>query len=285
MGKEDLDQVSRSSLEKEPMLLIYNTFDPSSVKMLVYWEGTGGGGCYEIVIVHANGQENWREVIQTNICSCVGPPCFINHDQFAVLDLERKHILIKDMRNETVTVIDQSFSLSQRSGIFSGGGKGKLIIRIDNNAILFSVESNVILGEINVPEMTNAVWANDSSKVAILCKYGLIIADAQMKQLVSVGEKVKIWSGTWDASPSGGSANEMFVYTTLHHIKYCIVACEEIGIIQPLNKALYAMKVVKDKLFGISRDGLPQIVSIDTTGVLFKLYVLKKKVWTSSSSI
>ena len=285
IGKEYLDQISMNTLELEPMLLIYNTFHLFSVKMMVYWEGNDGEDCFELVTICTNGQDKWREVIQTNRCSCIGPPCFINADEIAVLDLELKHILIKDMRNEVVTHIDHCFPLSEHSAIFPGGGEGKLIIRVDSNAILFSVDRNVILGEIYVPDMTNVVWADDSSKVAIICKYGLIVADAQMKHLVSVEEKVKIWSGAWDASPSGGSANEIFVYTTLHNIKYCIIACKEVGIIQPLNEALYVMRVVKDELFGISRDGLPQIVSIDTTEALFKLYLSKKQVRTKPISV
>ena len=278
VGTEDLHDVSKKSLKIDPSLLICNGFDTSSISLLVYWELSDGDGCYEAVTVRSNSESEWREITQTNVCSCAGPPCFINEYQFAVVNLERTYISIKCMKNEIIDHIDQPFSISWNNGIFPGGGEGKVIIRNDDNALLFCVRSNTVSGEVYVPEMTNAVWTDDSSKVAILCKYGVVVADSQMKPLLSVSEKVKIWSGTWDASPSGGSANELFVYNTLHQLKYCIVACEEFGTLQPLDEPIYAVKVIKDKLFGISRDGIPQVISINTTEALYKLYVFKNKV-------
>eukprot|EP00553_Chaetoceros_curvisetus_P009924 CAMPEP_0204616496 /NCGR_PEP_ID=MMETSP0717-20131115/3725_1 /ASSEMBLY_ACC=CAM_ASM_000666 /TAXON_ID=230516 /ORGANISM="Chaetoceros curvisetus" /LENGTH=678 /DNA_ID=CAMNT_0051629753 /DNA_START=45 /DNA_END=2078 /DNA_ORIENTATION=+ len=124
--------------------------------------------------------------------------------------------------------------------------------------------------------MKNVIWSPDGSKCAILCKFGVVIADRQMEQLCNITDSVRVKSGAWDTSPTGGTANEIFVYTTLHHVKYCL-ATGDTGTIRTLDNPIYAQMVVKDQLFCLDREARAKIVEIDTTEARFKLALEKKK--------
>jgi coatomer protein complex subunit alpha (xenin) len=90
--------------------------------------------------------------------------------------------------------------------MFDGGASGRIILRADDRAILFEVQSRRVLGEVTAPKMKSVVWSPDGSKVAILCKFGVVLADKMLEQLCSINDSVRVKSGAWDVSPSGGTA-------------------------------------------------------------------------------
>ena len=51
-------------------------------------------------------------------------------------------------------------------------------------------------------------------------------------------DTVRIKSGAWDVSPSGGTSSKLFVYTTLHHVKYCL-STGDTGTIRTLDNVSY----------------------------------------------
>jgi coatomer protein complex subunit alpha (xenin) len=77
-------------------------------------------------------------------------------------------------------------------------------------------------------------------------------------------------------SPSGGTASNLFVYTTLHHVKYCLPTGDT-GTIRTLDNPIYATRVVKDQLFCLDREARSRVVSIDTTEARFKMALANKK--------
>ena len=98
-----------------------------------------------------------------------------------------------------------------------------------------------------------------------------------MEQMASISDTVRIKSGAWDVSPTGGTKNEMFVYTTLHHVKYCL-ATGDTGTIRTLDNPVYAQRIVKNELYCLDREARAKVISIDTTEARFKLALAKKKV-------
>ena len=137
-----------------------------------------------------------------------------------------------------------------------------------------------MLGEVAAPKMKSVVWSSKGCKAAILCKYGIVIVDKQLEQMSSISDTVRIKSGAWDVSPTGGTKNEIFVYTTLHHVKYCL-ATGDTGTIRTLDTPVYAQRIVKNELFCLDREARAKVISIDTTEARFKLALAKKKVCDS----
>lgn len=263
-------QAQTDGIGSSPRYLTYNQHNPTEGNVLVCSEVDGG--CYELVtfsLTSASGS-----VTDGKRGSCMGPACFIGKSRFAVLDRQTRQIVVKNMNNETTKRVQPP--VPTVDAIYDGGASGRLILRADDRAILFEVQSRRILGEVTAAKMKNVVWSPDGSKVAILCKYGVVIVDKQFEQLCAVTDAVRIKSGAWDCSPTGGTANEIFVYTTVNHIKYCL-ASGDTGTIRTLENTIYAQTVVKDQLFCLDRQARAKIVAIDTTEARFKLALSKKK--------
>jgi len=98
----------------------------------------------------------------------------------------------------------------------------------------------------------------------LIGKYSIVIANRQLEQLCSISDTVRIKSGAWDISPIGDTENELFVYTTLHHIKYCL-PCGDLGTIRTIENPIYIQRVVTDQLFCLDREERVKVISIDTT--------------------
>lgn len=263
-------QAQTDGIGSAPRFLSYNQHNPSEGNVLVCSEVDGG--CYELVTFSLTSSSG--SVTDGKRGSCMGPACFIGRNRFAVLDRSSRQIVIKNMDNETTKRVQPP--VPTVDAMFDGGASGRLILRADDRAILFEVQSRRVLNEITAPKMKNVVWSPDGSKVAILCKFGVILADRQLEQLCCITDTVRIKSGAWDASPTGGTANELFVYTTLHHVKYCL-ASGDTGTIRTLDNPVYAQMVMKDSLFCLDREARARVINIDTTEARFKLALSKKK--------
>jgi coatomer protein complex subunit alpha (xenin) len=263
-------QAQTDGIGSAPRFLSYNQHNPSEGNVLVCSEVDGG--CYELVTFSLTSSSG--SVTDGKRGSCMGPACFIGRNRFAVLDRSTRQIVVKNLNNETTKRVQPP--VLTVDGMFDGGASGRLILRADDRCILFEVQSRRVLNEITAPKMKNIVWSPDGSKCAILCKFGVIIADRQLEQLCCITDTVRIKSGAWDASPTGGTANEIFVYTTLHHVKYCL-ATGDTGTIRTLDAPIYAQMIVKDQLFCLDREARARVVGIDTTEARFKLALSKKK--------
>jgi len=253
-----------------PRFLAYNMHNPSEGNVLVCSEVDGG--CYELItfsLTNAGGS-----VTDGKRGSCLGPGVFLGRNRFAVLDRAKREIVVKNLNNETTKRV--ATPLPNVDCLHDGGASGRILLRADDRAVLFEVQSRRVIGELTAPKIKNVVWAPDGSKVALLCKYGVVIADRQLEQLCSVSDTVRIKSGAWDVSPTGGSSSNLFVYTTLHHVKYCLPTGDT-GTIRTLDNPIYATRVVSDQLFCLDREARSRVISIDTTEARFKLALANKK--------
>ena len=263
-------QAQTDGIGSGPRFLSYNMHNPTEGNILVCSEVDGG--CYELItfsLTNAGGS-----VTDGKRGACLGPGVFLGRNRFAVLDRHKREIVVKNLNNETTKRV--SAPLPNVDCLYDGGASGRIILRADDRAVLFEVQSRRVIGELTAPKIKNVVWSPDGSKVALLCKYGVVIANRQLEQLCSISDTVRIKSGAWDVSPSGGTKSNLFVYTTLHHVKYCLPTGDT-GTIRTLDNPIYATRVVKDQLFCLDREARSRVISIDTTEARFKLALANKK--------
>jgi len=264
-------QAQTDGIGSAPRFLAYNHHNATEGNILVCSDVDGG--CYELVTFALSGTGG--SVSDGKRGSCLGPAVFLGQNRFAVLErAANRHIIVKNLNNETtkrVTPPAPNVDL-----IFDGGASGRIILRSDDRAILFEVQSRRVLGELSATKLKSVVWSPDGSKVALMCKYGVVIADRQFEQLCSITDTVRIKSGTWDSSPDGGTASQMFVFTTLHHVKY-VLPTGDTGTVRTLENPLYATRIVNDELFCLDREARARVVSLDTTEAKFKLALSQKR--------
>jgi len=264
-------QAQTDGIGSSPRHISYNSHNPTQGNVLVSSEVDGG--CYELVTFDLSNPSG-GSVTDGKRGNCIGPAVFLGKTRFAVLDRQTRQIVVKNMNNETTKRVPPPQTTVDC--LFDGGASGRVLLRSDDRAVLFEVQSRRVLGEIAAPKLKSVVWSPDGSKVALLCKYGVVLADRSLEQLCSVNDSVRIKSGAWDASPDGGTAGEVFVFTTLHHVKYCLVTGDT-GTIRTLDSPIYAVRVVKDSLFCMDREARARAVSIDTSEARFKLALSTKK--------
>jgi coatomer protein complex subunit alpha (xenin) len=260
-------QAQTDGIGSSPRFLNYNHHNPSEGNVLVTSDIDGGS--YELItfsLTNASGT-----VTDGKRGSCLGPGVFLGRNRFAILDRQRQ-IVIKNLQNETTKRVQPP--VPNVDGLLEGGASGRVLLRAEDRAVLFEIQSRRVLGEITAPKIKSVIWSPDGSKVAILCKYGVVIADRQLEQLCSISDNVRIKSGAWDVTPATNS--ELFIYTTLHHVKYCL-ASGDTGTIRTLDQPVYAMRAAKDLLFCLDREARPRVVQMDTTEARFKLALANKQ--------
>ena len=263
-------QAQTDGIGSAPRHLAYNQHNPSEGNVLV--TSDVDGGAYELITFSLTNSSG--SVTDGKRGTCLGPGVFLGRNRFAVLDRHQRQITVKNMNNETTKRVQPP--VPNIDAIYDGGASGRLSLRAEDRAVLFEVQSRRVLGEITAPKMKHVHWSPDGSKVALVCKYGIVIADRQLEQLCSISDNVRIKSGAWDVSPTGGTKSNLFLYTTLNHVKYCLPSGDT-GTIRTLDQPLYAMRAMKDQLFCLDREARARVISIDTTEARFKLALANKK--------
>lgn len=258
-------QAQTDGIGSAPRYLTYNQHNPSEGNILVTSDVDGGS--YELVtfgLTNASGS-----VTDGKRGSCLGPGVFLGRNRFAILDRQRQ-LVIKNLNNETTKRVAPPVPNVEM--LLDGGASGRVILKAEDRAVLFEVQSRRVLGELQATKLKSVVWSPDHSKVALVCKYGVVICDKQLEQLCSISDNVRVKSGAWDVSGN----SELFCYTTLHHVKY-VLPSGDTGTIRTLDHPLYAQRVVGNQLFCLDREARPRILAIDTTEARFKLALANKK--------
>ena len=264
-------QAQTDGIGSAPRFLTYNQHNPNEGNVIICSEVDGG--CYELITFSLN--SSGGSVTDGKRGNCLGPAVFLGINRFAILDRHQRQIIVKNLQNETTKRVAPP--VANVDCLLDGGASGRILLRADDRAVLFEVQSRRVLGELSAPKLKSAVWSPDGSKVALICKYCIVIADRQLEQLCSISDTVRIKSGAWDVSPTGGTNSELFIYTTLHHVKYCLPSGDT-GTIRTLDQPVYATRSVKDTLFCLDREARAKSMPIDTTEARFKLALANKRV-------
>jgi coatomer protein complex subunit alpha (xenin) len=190
---------------------------------------------------------------------------FMARNRFAVLD-KNHQILIKNLKNE---VTKKCAPPHASTDYMFFGGTGQLLLRSEDRMTLYDLQQRKSVAEINTPIVKYVVWSNDMRYVAMLSKHAIIIANRKLEHLCTVHETIRIKSGAWDE-------DGIFVYTTLNHIKYCLLNGDN-GIIRTLEAPIYLTYVAGNKIGCLDRECKTRVLQVDVTEFQFKLALNQRK--------
>ncbi|KAI4367271.1 hypothetical protein MLD38_023028 [Melastoma candidum] len=222
------------------------------------------GGSYELYIIPKDSISRGDSVPEAKR-GAGGSAVFVARNRFAVLDRSSNQVLVKNLSNE---IVKKSGLPAPADAIFYAG-TGNLLCRTEDRVYIFDMQQRLVLGELQTPFIKYIVWSNDMETVALLSKHAIIIASKKLVHQCTLHETIRVKSGAWDD-------NDVFIYTTLNHIKYCLPNGDS-GIIRTLDVPIYITKVTADTIFCLDRDGKNKVIKIDSTEYIFKLSLLKKR--------
>ncbi|KAL7694845.1 putative SCL-interrupting locus protein [Plasmopara halstedii] len=252
-----------TGLNNLPRHLNYNPYDQNSSTQSVLVTSDTDGGSYELVtFTHGSGGDTSE--------SSRGPglfAVFVARNRFAVLDKSR-HIVIKNFQNEVTKKITPPNGTVD--GLFFGGVVGRVLLHIDDKMILYETQSRRVLADVQAPRVKHVVWSPNYDYVALISKHSIVLADKQLAHLSTITESVRIKSGIWSNSPA-----EIFVYTTLNHIKYTL-SNGDAGIIRTLDVPVYLTHLNGSKLYCLDREAKMRTMAVDLTECEFKIALNKK---------
>jgi len=247
-----------NNLNTNPVSLDLNIFNTSETNILLY--SNLDGGTYDLTSLNVNSPASPLDSSDLKSGQAVSA-VFLARNRFAVLDKNRQ-IIISDLTNEKRKSISPPNPSTDK--LFGAGISGRLLLRSDDRITLFEPQSRRVLSELQIPRVKYVIWNNDCTNVALISKHGITIASRDLDQLCSLTESVRVKSGAWDTN------NRIFVYTTLNHIKYCLINGDT-GIIRTLDTPIYTTRVHNNQLFGLDRECKARSLSIDTSEAAFKL--------------
>ncbi|CAG9460202.1 unnamed protein product [Pedinophyceae sp. YPF-701] len=223
-------------------------------------------GTYELYILPRDaGARGGEAAAEPRVGSGAGA-VFIARNRFAVLDKSTGSILIKNMHNEVTKKIP--CPSSGVDAIFPAT-TGCVLLRIEDRAVLFDLQTRAVVGEVHCPQAKYAVWSHDMSKVALLSKHAVVLADRKLKTSVTVHETIRVKSAAWEESG-------VLIYGTLNHIKYCLTNGDT-GIIKSLDAPIYITQVTRGVVNCLDRDGQARQIAIDPSEHLFKQALAAKR--------
>ena len=222
------------------------------------------GGSYELYQVARDGSGGGE--VSSECKRGLGTSAvFVARQRFAVLDKNRQ-ILIKNFQNE---VTKKCAPPHASTDCLFPAGTGSLLLRSEERISLFDIQQRKAIAEVSCPVIKYVVWSHDQSHVALISKHAITICNRKLEQLCSIHDTIRIKSGAWDG-------NDIFYFTTLNHLKYCLANGDH-GIIRTLDVPLYLSSASNGKLHCLDREGKVRKLMIDATECQFKLCLHKKE--------
>lgn len=238
------------------------SYNPAENAILITYDA--GGENYELFMLPKDGGRG--EVVGD---SCRGSgigAVFVARNRFATLDKQTNNLIIKNLDNEMTKKCP--CPLPSTDMIFYAG-TGSLLCRSDDKITLFDLQQRAALAEITAANVKYVVWAQDMSRVALLSKHSIVLADRKLGNSVTVHETIRVKSGAWDD-------HGVFIYTTLNHIKYALPNGDS-GIIRTLDNPLYLTRVFGNVIYCLDRDGRNRQIQFDPSEYMFKLALNAKR--------
>jgi len=189
---------------------------------------------------------------------------FVARQRFAVLD-KNHQILIKNFQNE----VTKKCQPPTATDYLFPAGTGSLLLKSEERITLFDIQQRKAMAEVTTPVVKYVVWSADMAHVALLSKHAIVILTRKLEQVCMIHETIRIKSGAWDG-------NDLFVFSTLNHIKYLLVTGDH-GIIRTLEAPLYVTHVAGGTIHGIDREARVRKLAVDVTECAFKLSLYKKE--------
>lgn len=191
---------------------------------------------------------------------------FIARNRFAALDKSSNIIIIRDLRNDVTKKIPSP--LPGTDAIFYAG-TGMLLCRSDDRVALLDVQQRTVIAELATPPIKYVVWNGDMSRVALLSKHAIVVADKKLGESATVHETIRVKSAAWDD-------HGVLLYTTLNHLKYCLPNGDH-GLVRTLDTPVYLTRVSGNAAQCLDREARPRQLQIDASEYMFKLALSQKK--------
>ncbi|KAF9448057.1 coatomer subunit alpha-2 [Macrolepiota fuliginosa MF-IS2] len=188
---------------------------------------------------------------------------FVARNRFAVLNKATQLIEVRDLSNSAVKTIKPPV---QTNEIFYGG-TACLILSSTSSVVLYDIQQQKTIAELNSQPVKYVVWSNDGTLVALMSKHTITIANKNFSQHTLIHETIRIKSGAWDDSG-------VFLYSTLNHVKYCLSQGDH-GVICTLDNPVYLTRVKGKTVYCLDRSARPRTITFDPTEYRFKLALLK----------
>ncbi|KAG1902148.1 coatomer WD associated region-domain-containing protein [Suillus fuscotomentosus] len=188
---------------------------------------------------------------------------FVARNRFAVLNKTSQLIEVRDLSNSVVKTIKPP---AQTNEIFYGG-TACLILSSTTTVVLYDIQQQKTIAELNSPPVKYVVWNADGSLVALMSKHTITIANKNFSQNSLIHETIRIKSGAWDDTG-------VFIYSTLNHIKYCLPQGDH-GVICTLDNPVYLTRVKGKTAHCLDRSARPRTITFDPTEYRFKLALLR----------
>eukprot|EP00667_Euglena_gracilis_P000339 EG_transcript_339 len=247
-----------NSQEEVLVQLRRNTYPPLSLSYcpteqmaLFYYDNDGG--TFELYSVPKNGT-NADDVKKGFYTAAV----FFSRSKFAVLDKTRQ-VVLRNKNNDILKVLPQ---IGSADYLFPAAN-GQVLARADDKVSLFDMSQKRVIGECSASKVKYVVWADDMSRVALLSKHAIVIANRKLKSMCSLHENTRIKSAGFDE-------NGILLYTTLNHLKYCLPTGDT-GTIKTLENPIYIVKVAGNVIHYLDREAKVEQMTIDSTEYRFKM--------------
>ncbi|KAJ7598741.1 coatomer subunit alpha-2 [Mycena floridula] len=188
---------------------------------------------------------------------------FVARNRFAVLNKATQIIEVRDLSNTVVKTIKPPV---QTNEIFYGG-TASLILSSTTTVVLYDIQQQKTIAEVNSPPVKYVMWSADGALVALMSKHTITIANKTFSQHSLIHETIRIKSGAWDDAG-------VFIYSTLNHVKYCLAQGDH-GVICTLDNPVYLTRVKGKTVYCLDRSARPRTITFDPTEYRFKLALLK----------
>ncbi|CAD7971042.1 unnamed protein product [Amoebophrya sp. A120] len=217
--------------------------------------------------------------------------CFVQRNRFAVLQQSGTSIGIYSFQNELTKKFDHPIGQNSCIDNIFCGGLNRIILKcrrenaVEERSVLFDIVARKVVNEVSIAGgVRYVVWSANFQYCALFSKHNLVLVDKNFEVLFTLHENIRIKSGAWD------SQNSVFVYSTLSHVKYCLLNGDS-GIIHSLQHPIYIQAVFKQHLFYIDREkGEVHKQRLNCTEYLFKLSLASKnfddvKMWIKNGRL
>ncbi|KAH7886951.1 coatomer WD associated region-domain-containing protein [Phlebopus sp. FC_14] len=189
---------------------------------------------------------------------------FVARNRLAALNKTTQLIEVRDLSNSVVKNIKAPI---QTNEIFYGG-TACLILSSTASVLLYDIQQQRTIAELNSPPVKYVAWSADGQLVALMSKHTITVANKNFSQSTLIHETIRIKSGAWDDAG-------VFIYSTLNHIKYCLPQGDH-GVICTLDNPVYLTRIKGKTAHCLDRSARPRTITFDPTEYRFKLALLRK---------
>ncbi|EIW78385.1 coatomer subunit alpha-2 [Coniophora puteana RWD-64-598 SS2] len=241
-----------------PRTLSYNPAERAVIATI-----SSDNGLYELASLPANASGDLKDSSSDGKRGSGSSAIFVARNRFAALNKTSQLIEVRDLSNSVLKSIKPPV---QTNEIFYGG-TACLILSSTTSVVLYDIQQQKTIAELNSPPVKYVVWSADGQMVALMSKHTITIANKSFSQNSLVHETIRIKSGAWDDAG-------VFIYSTLNHIKYCLPQGDH-GVICTLDNPVYLTRVKGKTVHCLDRSARPRTITFDPTEYRFKLALLR----------